>query len=329
MDTKTEETKPDIKPYRDGDREIKAVVVDLDGTLLNDDHQVSERNKAALQKAAEKGIKIILATGKTRESAEALISELNLQTPGVFVQGLLIYDANGNIKQEQSLDATTLRRAIQYAESAGFEIIAYSRNRLLVKRLTSTVDWISDFGEPAPQAVGSLLNKLYDTKINKIMILGGDKKKLTALRWQLDQQIGTNASFTFISLVDALEVLPKGASKGNAVRILLREMNIDPLNVLAIGDGENDIEMLKIAGLGVAVENADDKLKEVAQDVVGDNNADGVADALEKYVLDEPVTSDEDNTTDTDDTPDEPVSETEAAGSDDASDDETEQDDDA
>jgi Cof subfamily protein (haloacid dehalogenase superfamily) len=327
------DTKPDIKPYRDGEREITAVVIDLDGTLLNDEHQMGARSKAALQKAAEKDIKIILATGKTRDSAEALINELNLQTPGVFVQGLLIYDADGNIKQEQSLDAKTLRRAIQYAESAGFEIIAYSRNRLLVKSLSSTVDWISDFGEPAPQAVGSLLNKLYDTKINKIMIVGGNKKKLTALRWQLDQQIGTNASFTFISLVDALEVLPKGASKGNALRTLLREMNIDPLNVLAIGDGENDIEMLKIAGLGVAVENADDKLKDVAQDVVGSNNDDGVADALEKYVLDEPVTSDEPDTADTDeaDTDDspstEPVSEAQSTAGDDASDSDAEDDD--
>jgi Cof subfamily protein (haloacid dehalogenase superfamily) len=306
-----------IEPYSNGDREIKAVVVDLDGTLLNDDHKMGERSRKALQQTTEKGVQVILATGKTRESAEDLMAELGLNTPGVFVQGLLIYDAEGNIKQEQHMDAKTLRRAIQYAESAGFEIIAYSRNRLLVKRETPGISWISDFGEPAPQVVGSLLNKLDTTKINKIMIVGGDKKKLNAMRWQLNQQIGTNASFTFISLVDALEVLPKGASKGNAVRTLLRDMNIDPLNVMAIGDGENDLDMLKIAGLGIAVENADEKLKEVAQDVVSSNNDDGVAEALEKYVLDAPVAAESDDADNTD-TPDtEAVSDTESDSSDD------------
>src|SRR5690606_15636400 len=111
-----------------------------------DEHKLSERNKEAIKKAIAQGVKVILATGKTRKSAESMIKDLNLDTPGVFVQGLLTYNADGTVRQETKLDPVTARRAIQYAESQGFEVIAYSGNRLVCKVLDDSVEKIADFG---------------------------------------------------------------------------------------------------------------------------------------------------------------------------------------
>ena len=121
--------------------------------------------------------------------------------------------------------------------------------------------------------------------IHKILILGDDVSRLRGLRWQLNQQLGDQVSFTGSAVLTTLEVLPRGANKGQGVKTLLSQMNIVPEKVMAIGDANNDIEMLKYAGFAVAMGNASDALKAVADEVVGTNDEDGVAQALEKFVL--------------------------------------------
>jgi Cof subfamily protein (haloacid dehalogenase superfamily) len=266
-------------------RDIQAVVIDLDGTLLNNKHSLSDTNKAAILKTIEQGVKVFLATGKTRVSAESVIAALALDTPGVFVQGLIIYNADGSIRNQSSLERVAARRVIQYAELEGFTVIAYSGNRLVTKRLNESARKIAEFGEPIPEGIGSLVNHVDNLPMHKLIILDDDKRRLRALRWQLDQQIGDQVSFTESGAMTSLEVLPKGASKGNGVKALMRQMNILPEKVMAIGDADNDIEMLKWAGFAVAVENATEALKAVASEIVKSNDNDGVADALEKFVL--------------------------------------------
>ena len=272
-------------------RNIKYIVVDLDGTLLNDEHVVSDKNKEAIQKAIAQGVKVIIATGKTRASAESIIAALNLDTPGVFVQGLMVYNADGTVRQEHKLEPDVARHAIQFAETQGFEVIAYSGNRLVCKRLDENIEAIAKFGEPMPEEIGSLINQVNTVKMHKLIVVGGNKRKLKALRWQLEQQIGGKVSFTDGGVLTSLEILPKGASKGQGVKALLRQLAAKPENVMGIGDAENDVEMLQAVGFGVAVKNAAEKTKAVAAEVVSSNNDDGVAEAIERFVLvDEPKT---------------------------------------
>jgi Cof subfamily protein (haloacid dehalogenase superfamily) len=265
--------------------EIKYLVLDLDGTLLNTQHKMSDKNKEAVKKAIAQGVKVMLATGKTRVSAEPIIKELGLDNPGVFVQGLIIYNADGTLRQETTLDGKAARRAIQYAESVGFDVIAYSGNRLITKTITDAVKAIAAYGEPAPEAVGSLLNHIGVTPMHKLIMVGGTEQKLRALRWQLEQMIGDQAAFTHGGVLTSLEVLPKGMGKAVGVKSLLRIMGANPENTLAIGDGDNDMDMLKLVGIGVAMGNAHDEVKAVAKHVVKSNDEDGVAEAIERFVL--------------------------------------------
>lgn len=266
-------------------RNIEAVVIDLDGTLLNEKHSLSDKNKEIIRKTMEQGVKVFLATGKTRASAESIIAALALDTPGVYVQGLILYNPDGSIRNQSVLDKVAARRVIQYADSEGFTVIAYSGNRLLTKRLNKTAKEIAEFGEPMPEAVGSLVNHIDTVPMHKIIIWDDDTRRLRGLRWQLDQQVGDQVSFTESAVLSNLEILPKGASKGKGVKTLMNQMNIVPEKVMAIGDANNDIEMLKYAGFAVAMGNASDALKAVADEVVSTNDADGVAEALEKFVL--------------------------------------------
>ena len=272
----------DIKPMQ---RDIKLIVIDLDGTLLNDEHKLSERNRDAIKKAAAQGVRVVLATGKTRTSAESVIKDLALDTPGVYLQGLMLCNSDGTIRKQTTMEKAPLRRVINYAESNGFEVLAYSGNRLIARHADAPFNEITKFGEPVPEAVGPLVNVLDTTPINKVVIISNSTRKLNALRWQLNQQVGAHITLTRSAVVSQLEVLPKNCSKANGVRLLLKDLGIALENVMAIGDAENDIEMLKMVGLGVAVGNAAEAVKAAAMEVVASNNNNGVAEALEKFIL--------------------------------------------
>lgn len=266
--------------------DIRAIVIDIDGTLLNSKHQLSERTAERVKAAIAHGIQVILATGKTRTSAEALIAQLGINTPGIYLQGLMVYNPDGTVRHEQALDANIARQVITYAEDRGYIMIAYSGKSILMKSVNETgVKFSQTYHEPVPEGIGPLQNILGEMPVHKLMaIKPGDPKAIKALRWQLGMQLDEKAKLVQAAIPDMLEIVPPRSSKGAALRILLRELEIDPLHVMAIGDGENDIEMLELVGVGVAMENASPELKAVANHITGSHDVDGVAMAIEKYV---------------------------------------------
>ena len=266
---------------------IELVVVDLDGTLLNSKHEMSERNETVLKKAIEQGIRVVIATGKTRTSGLEIAKRLSLDTPGIYLQGLTVYKADGTLMQEQTLEPDVARQVITFAEDRGFDVVIYSGEQILVRTLDDySKELANKYHEPTPEAVGPLQNVLGRKPVNKVLILRRDQpERITALRWQLGMQLDGKARMVQAMIPDMLEVLPPNSSKGVALKALLKSMNFTPDQVLAIGDGENDLEMIELAGIGVAVGNADPKLKEAADHIVGTNDKDAVAEALEKFVL--------------------------------------------
>jgi Cof subfamily protein (haloacid dehalogenase superfamily) len=264
---------------------IKLIVTDVDGTLLNSQHQLAERTEKALKAAIEQGVLVALATGKTRGSVNDIVKRLGLKTPGIFVQGLVIAHPDGSEQHLGTLDPKLLRRVLTFTEERGFQTMAYSGRRILVRAMTAEARIMTEqYDEPLPEVVGPLVNQLDELPLNKVIFCGREAKHITALRWQLAHLVEGSARLTQ-ALPDALELLPYGASKATALKLLLKDLKLTPEEVLAIGDGENDIEMIQLVGLGVAMGNANPKLKAVADAVVASNDADGVAEAVEKYVL--------------------------------------------
>lgn len=265
---------------------IQAIVIDMDGTLLNSHHQLSPRNEQALRRAIEQGITVIVATGKSRYSAVGIIEKLNLDTPGVYLQGLAIYNADGSIRHERTLDPAVVRQVIEQTADGGYTLAFYCRDEIHLGRCRER--WqqkLVSYHEPEGVPVEDLEAFANQTPVNKAVIFC-EEDVINDVRARIAAVVGDQAKLVQ-AVAEMLEVLPPGASKGEGVKRLLDDLSIDPAHVLALGDGENDIEMLRMAGIGAAMGNAVDAAKAAADVVVGTNDEDGVAQAVERFVLGE------------------------------------------
>ena len=130
---------------------------------------------------------------------------------------------------------------------------------------------------------GSLHNHVGVLPIMKVIFMATEDK-INSIRNQVEATFTGKAAIT-TAIPGMLELLPLGASKGAGVEWLLNRLGVEPSRVMAIGDGENDVEMLQLCGLGVAVGNAGAAARSVADVVVGSNDEDGVAEAIEQFVL--------------------------------------------
>ena len=170
-------------------------------------------------------------------------------------------------------------RLTAFAAPYDCAVVAYSGNRLLTPTPGPLADQFTFYHEPAPLTVA----ELHRETVNKILLVR-DVPTINRLRAALERAVGEDATVVQ-ALPDMIEIVPRGASKGDGLRRVLDRLAVDPAQTLAIGDGENDIEMLQLVGLGVAMGNAGVAVKRAADAVTATNDADGVALALERYVL--------------------------------------------
>jgi Cof subfamily protein (haloacid dehalogenase superfamily) len=262
---------------------INLIATDIDGTLLTSEHELTPRTEKAIRAALERGIHIVIATGKTRASTQALTEQLGLKMPGVYVQGLVIYDENDGVVHQQLLDEMIFREVLDFAKETDYEFMAYSGMKIFAKRHGPYTQRMVRYHEPHPTVLDSMHSLLGSTPINKIQFFD-TAERIAEVKKIIEPMIKERAVMTMPNY-EILEVLPLGASKGAGLKHLLDVMKIDPANVIAFGDGENDIEMLQLAGIGVAMGNAMPKLKAVADYVTASNDEDGVALAIERFVL--------------------------------------------
>jgi Cof subfamily protein (haloacid dehalogenase superfamily) len=262
---------------------IRAIATDLDGTLLNEQHALTARTEAALREALARGIHVILATGKSRFSALGLISRLGLRSPGVYNQGTTIYGGDGVLLGQFVLDPRAAAEVIRQGIASGLVAMLASGSRTYAQAFDAHIERLSAYGEHTA-IVPSLLDLPGILPVNKVFFTADDPDRLKAFRNRVAPDMAGRA--TLVQAVrEVLEVIPPGASKGEGVRIALEHLGISPAETLAAGDGENDIEMVQLAGIGVAVANAYHRLRDVADHVVASNDADGVGEAIERFVL--------------------------------------------
>src|SRR5664279_1359958 len=113
--------------------EIRVVVIDIDGTLLDSQHEMTPRVEGALKAAIAKGVKIVLATGKTYRSCAWITERLEHKAPGIYLQGLVIHDETGALRHQWTLDPALARSVITFAEDRGFMMVGFSQDRILAR----------------------------------------------------------------------------------------------------------------------------------------------------------------------------------------------------
>lgn len=267
---------------------IKLIALDIDGTLQNSRHELSARNVLALRAAVEQGVRVVLATGKTRTACLPILARCGLNMPLICMEGTIIYQPEGTIRQQHVLDIAIARQVITFAEDRGYLLLANSGERILMRAPDARADkLLAQYNEPPAEAVGPLQNLLDALPVNKLLAFKADHS-IKPLQWQLKMQFNGALKLTPVMLDSALQIMPAAASKGAALKLLMKDLKLRPEQVLAIGDAENDLEMFAAAGSSVAMGNARPAVKAAAKHTTASNDEDGVAQALERFVLQSP-----------------------------------------
>lgn len=270
------------------------IFCDMDGTLLNSKSQISTSTAKALREASARGVKIVIATGKARPAVIDIFKKVDLAgkdgivsefSPGVFLQGLLVYGRQGREIYRSSLDPDVCREACLYSLESKVPLIAFCEGRCLTLFHDPLVDSLHTiYHEPKAEIIPSVEDLLASADIQKMIFLDTAQSVSDTLRPYWSD--ATKGRATVVQAVpDMLEIVPLGTCKGNGVKVLLDHLGVTANEIMAIGDGENDVEMLELASLGIALSNGSEKTKAVANAIGLSNDEDGAADAIYRYAF--------------------------------------------
>lgn len=265
----------------------KLLVLDLDGTLTNTRKEVTEHTRATLIKAQEQGLKIVLASGRPTYGIAPLANLLQLDRFEGYVLsyngGEIIDWKTGELLYKNLLDPKVLPYLYQCACDNDFAIVTYDGEYVLTER-------------PDDEYVlkEALLNVMKIKKVENFLkavqhpiakcLIVGEPTRLATLEKTMHEHLHDRMG-VFRSEPYFLELVPKGIDKAQSLAVLLKEIGMTKEEMIAIGDGFNDLSMIKYAGLGVAMSNAQPIVKENADFITLSNEEDGVAHVVEKFVF--------------------------------------------
>jgi Cof subfamily protein (haloacid dehalogenase superfamily) len=260
------------------------LAIDLDGTTVKHDVSISPRVLAAVRAAMAGGVRVTIATGRNVPSTRPFVEAFKINAPAICAQGGVIYDyATDTVLHEITLphdlacELATLER-----EHPSWRAVMYQANRIYI----TDGAFFDQFGSLVgfnPIIVPDLCEVLNKTDADKILFTLDPAEAPAAL--ELVQAFIGNRANVVQSHAMFVEVNPLGADKGSALKMLAGDLGIGRENVMAIGDQGNDATMVEWAGFGVAMDNANDVTKAVADWVAPSIDEDGAAVAIENFVL--------------------------------------------
>ena len=268
--------------------EYKLLALDLDGTLTNSKKQITPHTLETLIRAQqEKGLKIILASGRPTYGVAPLANALQLDKFGGFILayngGEIINWRTHEIMYKNLLDHDVLPYLYECAKKNDFAIVTYENEYVLTEK-------------PDNEYVlkEALLNVMKIKKVDNFLeavrhpiakcLIVGEPTHLAILEKEMQEQLKDRMG-VFRSEPYFLELVPKGIDKARSLSVLLEELELKREELMAAGDGFNDLSMVRFAGMGVAMANAQDVVKENADFITLSNDEDGVAYAVEKFIL--------------------------------------------
>jgi 5-amino-6-(5-phospho-D-ribitylamino)uracil phosphatase len=274
---------------------IKLLALDIDGTLLNRQSKVTPRVRASLDKAQAQGVLIALVTGRRFSSARPIVQELELSIPLISHNGALTKNITTlETIQYHPFENVTACEVIRLGREFGADIICCDDPHGLGKM-------VMEGFSPENRALEMYLKKYWDSVVEVPDLLGylqhdpiqimfsGTCDRMDEFGRLLEATLGERAKIflTRYRQVDLtiVDVLSPTASKGEAIAAIARTHGIQQTEVMAVGDNHNDIPMLHYAGIGVVMGNAEDELKQLGFALTGSNEEDGVALAVEKFIL--------------------------------------------
>lgn len=270
--------------------QIRLVAIDLDGTLFDDNKEISKRNMQAMRAAAQQGVYVAICSGRIYKTAAALSRKIAPGQPYISCNGAIL-GFNDRAEFISCTQMTDLLAAetLKVARDAGCEVHVHTKDGAMAHLHSRTKAELFR-GQPQVDADGVMYPLMeYDELLAyiqgqtiKFVIMDEDPKKLRAVR---DALCVHEDLFITSSWHSNLEIMAKGADKGSGVTNMAKALGVPLSQVMVIGDNENDEAMFRVAGLAVAMGNAVPSIKALSHVQTLDCNHSGVGAAIEEYVL--------------------------------------------
>ena len=289
---------------------IKLIAMDLDGTLLNSYGEITSRNKETIKKAIDKGIQIVLASGRMQSSIKNYCEEINANRYLIAGNGTLVYDSKEEkIIYDRFMEKEKVLNIIRICEENSIYYSIYTENSIITKNLNYNVLYYQYENSKKPEHKKTKINIVddvykYINEVNtmpllKMTVCDGNKavfngiiRKLRDLK-NIDVLDVEHMSRKVIKIGTKdvsveyfyTEITNKNVNKWNALTVIMDKLKIKPNEVMTIGDNINDKEMIENAKIGVVMGNSALDAMRIGESTIADNNSSGVAEAIEKFIL--------------------------------------------
>ena len=262
----------------------KLIAFDIDDTLLNRQKRVTDRTKAALMKAQENGVKLVVASGRLPCGVRPYAEQLDVFSHGgyyISYNGGVVFDSSGSVISAAYLDSKYIKPVYEILRPTNVTTMVHKGDVIYADRKVNAYTHVESDVIGIPLNPVDDIAEFVDWQLHKIL-LGGEPEELKSVEQKLLDKLGGEVDIYF-SAPWFLEVMPKGINKGIGIEKICDHMGISTDEVIAFGDSFNDISMIRTAGVGVAMGNAEQELKDCADYITDDCDSDGIAKALEHF----------------------------------------------
>ena len=262
---------------------IRMIVTDLDGTLVNAAYEITEENKKAVQAAAKSGVPTVIATGRMHRSAIRFAESLGVDAPIISYNGAIVKTAGGELLASSYLEPQVVERVLGYVFAQGWYVQSYVGDALYYVEQTEAARIYESASKVYGEAIGRSGMLAKTNEVPKLLVVVPADKIDDAI---LDlRNRFRNEADVMQSSPTYIEIVRPGVSKARAMLALAEKRGIRADEIMALGDSGNDVEMIRAAGLGVAMGNAIPAAKEAADEIAPPCEENGFAEAVRKFVL--------------------------------------------
>ncbi|PHM74714.1 pyridoxal phosphatase [Xenorhabdus kozodoii] len=268
----------------------RVIALDLDGTLLDPQKRILPESLAALNEARQSGIKVLIVTGRHHVAIHPFYQMLQLDTPAICCNGTYSYDYQAKkVLASNPLSIQEASQALSYLQDTEIQHLMYVDDAILyqfphtVARTLAWSDSLPEHQRPNLQQTENFQDAIHSvSSIWKLATSSSNLVKLREISAQIEENVGLECEWSWFDQVD---IAKKGNSKGMRLQQWVGSQGMSMKDVIAFGDNYNDLSMLENVGLGVAMGNGVEAVKERADIVTRDNTQPGIAEVLRKYVL--------------------------------------------
>lgn len=264
----------------------KTLVLDIDGTVTNSKKEITKKTLDSIIKIQEKGCKVVLASGRPTPGIIPVANELRLKEYGGYILSFngakIINCQTEEVIYQKVLPLDVIPTIYEEAKKNEVGLVTYEGNHVISG--TGVDEYVEKEAKINKIEIKEVDNfpEYVTFDVNKCLITG-EPSKLEELDKEMNQKYGEGLSI-YRSEPFFLEIMPKNIDKAYSLEQLCKHLDITKDEMVAIGDGFNDLSMIRYAGLGVAMDNAQDKVKEVADYITKSNDEDGVAHVIEEFM---------------------------------------------